>query len=124
MRRMTRLAMLAPIVLLACGSRHAATATEAKDVDFQPLAAQGVRVAEALESLGAPLPPEDRKALDAATKSPDTGKGVEAIQNVLDKHCLLLVEINPESRVKVARGAADAQLVEGGWRTFLVKVAN
>ena len=34
------------------------------------------------------------------------------------------VNINPESRVKVARGPAAAELVEQGWRVFLVKVHN
>src|SRR6266481_1663406 len=36
----------------------------------------------------------------------------------------LLVEINPESRVKVAKGVAAPELVEQGWRQFLVKVQN
>jgi hypothetical protein len=45
-------------------------------------------------------------------------------QAVLDRHCLAGVHINPEMRVKVARGAAGAELVEGGWRQFLVKVHN
>jgi hypothetical protein len=96
----------------------------AKDVDLQPLSAQAARVADALDKLGAPLSPEDRNALDAAPKESDPAKGVAAIERVLDPHCLLLVQINPESRVKVARGPAEAELVEGGWRTFLVKVSN
>jgi hypothetical protein len=41
---------------------------------------------------------------------------------VLDARCLAGVNINPESRVKVARGAAAAELVQQGWRVFLVKV--
>ena len=49
---------------------------------------------------------------------------VEAIQKLLDKRCLAGVNINPESRVKVARGAAVAELAEQGWRVFLVKVHN
>jgi len=35
-----------------------------------------------------------------------------------------MVEINPEARVKVIRGPAEAELIEGGWRSFLVKVQN
>ena len=34
------------------------------------------------------------------------------------------MNINPESRVKVTRGPAQAELLEQGWRTFLVKVHN
>ena len=51
-------------------------------------------------------------------------KTIEQIQRILDKHCLAGVEINPESRVKVQQGPAKAELVEQGWRAFLVKVHN
>src|SRR5436853_1367545 len=84
----------------------------ARDPDFQPLAAQATRLVETLDSLGSPLAPEDRKALLDATTSADPSKAVPEIQRVLDKYCLLLVSINPESRVKVARGAAAAELVQ------------
>ena len=49
---------------------------------------------------------------------------MEQIQRVLDHHCLAGVDINPESRVKVQQGPAKAELVEQGWRAFLVKVQN
>jgi hypothetical protein len=49
---------------------------------------------------------------------------VARIEQVLDKYCLAHVQISPESRVKVAAGAAAARLVEQGWRTFLVRVDN
>jgi hypothetical protein len=42
----------------------------------------------------------------------------------LDPLCLAFVNVNPESRVKVARGPAKAQLVEQGWSVFLIKVHN
>ena len=90
-------------------------------VETQPLAAQAARVAEALAYVGAPLSPADREALRAAASSPDASK---AIQAILDRYCLLDIHINPESRVKVAPGPARAELVEQGWRTFLVKVRN
>jgi hypothetical protein len=90
-------------------------------VETQPFAAQAARIAEALAYVGAPLPPADREALRAAAATPDASA---AIQAVLDRYCLLDVHINPESRVKVAPGPARAELVERGWRTFLVKVRN
>src|SRR5439155_4382621 len=55
---------------------------------------------------------------------PNPERSVEPIQKLLDPLCLLLVEINPESRVKVARGAAAPELVEEGSRQFLVKIQN
>jgi hypothetical protein len=85
------------------------------------MAAQATRVADALAYVGAPLAPADREALRAAAASPDAAA---AIQAVLDRYCLLDVHINPESRVKVAAGPARAELVQRGWRTFLVKVRN
>ncbi|HZO58006.1 MAG TPA: CehA/McbA family metallohydrolase [Bryobacteraceae bacterium] len=87
------------------------------NVELQPLAAQAERVATALELLGDPLPAADRTALRAA-------KTVGAIQDILDKHCLVGVNINPESRVKAQQGEARPELMEQGWRTFLVKVHN
>jgi hypothetical protein len=44
--------------------------------------------------------------------------------HVLDRPYLIEVHINPEMRVKVARGPARATLVERSWRPFLVKVRN
>jgi hypothetical protein len=43
---------------------------------------------------------------------------------VLDKYALAIVEINPESRVKVQPGPAKPELIEAGARVFLVKVIN
>src|SRR3954468_20238083 len=101
-------------VVSALASPLVTHSTRAKDVDFQPLAAQATRVADAMEQLGSPLSPDDRKALDAAVKQADAAKGVADVQQVLDRYCLLLVSINPEGRVKAARGAAEPELVEGG----------
>ena len=95
-----------------------------KNVELQPLVAQVRRVLEAADYLGSPLDAADRKALDAAFKKSDADEGSEAIQRVLDKHCLFGVNINPESRVKVAPGPAKPELVEKGWRQFLVKIHN
>ena len=49
---------------------------------------------------------------------------MEKIQRVLDPLCLVGVHINPESRVKAQAGAAPKQLMEQGWRVFLIKLHN
>src|SRR4051812_44281166 len=90
------------------------------DVPSQPLWAQARRIIEALDYLGNPLPEVDNAALDAAAKTGDGPTLVKAIQKTFDPHCLLAININPESRVKVAQGPAAAQLVEHGWRQFLI----
>jgi hypothetical protein len=94
-------------------------------VEFQPLAAQVARVVQAMDVLGEPLPARDAAELRRLSGLSSGGaKEVEAMQRILDRHALVGVEINPESRVKVQQGQAPARLMEQGWRTFLVKVAN
>jgi len=92
-------------------------------VEAQPLIAQVKRVAEALEFVGSPLGAEERAALSRAYEL-KADEAVEAIQKVLAPRVLIGVHINPESRVKVARGPAVAELMQQGWRTFLVRVHN
>lgn len=93
------------------------------DVPLQPMAAQVRRLMEALDFLGAPLPEADQSALRAALGKADR-QTADIIQGILDKHCLLGVNISPESRVRLDVGQAKRSLVAGGWRTFLLKVHN
>ena len=93
-------------------------------VELQPLAAQVGRVIEALTYLGAPLPEADRRSITEALAGTDERAATARIQEVLDRHSLLDVHINPESRVHVTQGKARPELVEQGWRTFLVKIRN
>lgn len=93
-------------------------------VELQPLAAHVKRLVEALDYLGAPLAPIDKQALAQALNETDAGWASRAIQDVLDKYRLIDVYINPESRVRVTQGVASPELVQNGWRAFLVKVRN
>ena len=90
------------------------------DVEGQPLAANAARLVKALDLLGMPLPEgmatELAKAIDA--------KDAKGVQKILDPRVLLVVNINPESRVKVARGPAEAKLQQAGFVPVLVKVTN
>ncbi len=86
----------------------------------QPVAANAERVAKALAFLGTPLPAELAKALQVAGEKRDA---VE-VQKLLDDRVLFVVTINPEARVKVARGPAAATLQQAGWTPVLVKIAN
>jgi hypothetical protein len=107
-------------LLAAALSARAADAPEVIAVEGQPLAANVRRVVEALEFLGAPLAKEKQAALAAAGQARDAAK----LQQLLDAETLLLVNINPEARVKVARGPAAARLQQAGWTPVLVKVVN
>jgi len=94
-------------------------------VEFQPLAAQISRVLQALELVGEPLPKEDAAEVQKLIQNgPPSARTTERLQRILDKYCLAGVDINPESRVKVQQGQANAVLIEQGWRAFLVKVRN
>ncbi|HKX28890.1 MAG TPA: CehA/McbA family metallohydrolase [Blastocatellia bacterium] len=98
--------------------------SKVQDVELQPLVLQVKRLIEAMDYLGMPLTPRDRKSLEQALNEADASRSRRAIQETLDKYCLVEVQINPESRVKVAPGPARPELVEQGWRSFLVKVRN
>jgi hypothetical protein len=95
-----------------------------RHVELQPLLAQVQRLVAATDYLGAPLPAADRHSLDAAGERRHAEAAVEAIQGVLDRHCLLGVTIHPGAPPVVAPGPAHPELVEQGWRQFLVKVHN
>ena len=97
-----------------------------RNVDLQPLIAQVKRIIAAMDYLGAPLAEDDRSALEGAFRLGDASSNEvgERIQRVLDRSCLVGVEINPEARVKVLPGPAAPELVQHGWRQFLVKVHN
>lgn len=93
-------------------------------VPLQPLAQQVRRLETALNYLGQPLLAADQKEIDNAIADTDEIAAVKRLERTLDKYTLAVVEINPESRVKVEQGLAKPQLVEGGTRLFLVKVLN
>lgn len=115
------------LLLIAAGHFLApsnASAFQAVAVDRQPLEAAAQRVVTALKMAGSPLPAEDLKRLEAIRSVEGNTRAVREIQEVLDVHCLATVQINPESRVKVARGAKAAVLDQRGWTNFLVKVVN
>jgi hypothetical protein len=103
---------------------HEQEATPAAIVDPQPLLAQALRLRDALSFLGSSLSPADDKALTALQNEALSQETVRHIREIFDPYCLAVVNINPEGRVKVDRGAAKPSLIQGGWTSFLVKVEN
>lgn len=93
-------------------------------VQKQPLAAHVRRLQEAMDLAGSPLNKRDIEALESASSGTDDAVAFEQIQRILDPFCLFGVQINAEMRLKVAPGPARPELVEKGWRQFLVKVIN
>ena len=93
-------------------------------VEPKPLLAQAIRLKEALSFLGSSLSKEDEQKLASLQHESLTQASVKKVQDILDPYCLAMVNINPESRVKVVRGPALAKLIQNGWVSFLVKVNN
>jgi hypothetical protein len=111
-------------VVATSNAQEEKTLPRVDDVAAQPLAVHARQIVETLDFTGTPLSPADRKALKESLQKENEAEVVAGVQDVLDKLCLLAVQINPESRVKVAAGPAKPALLEQGWTQFLVKVHN
>ena len=61
-----------------------------------------------------------RRDVTTAARERDAGR----LQQLLDDRVLLVVHINPESRVRVARGPAAAVLQQAGYTPAIVKILN
>src|SRR5262249_13055861 len=72
------------------------------------------------------LPEDVERRLTAllADEIKDADRALEQLQDLLDPLCLIGVHINPESRVKAARGTPEAVLTRDRPRLVLVKVHN
>ena len=93
-------------------------------VPLQPLADQVRQLETTLEFLGQPLTRSDQAGINAAFAKAEPETAVTETEAILDKYTLVIVTINPESRVSVKRGPAAASLIQNGTRLFLVKVIN
>jgi hypothetical protein len=123
MRRACRIALMA--VLFAWTSRGAAQTTLplVKDVDAAALRQQCGRLRSVLA--GAITAKDAEKLAELArVQATPAEEYAAAVQQLLDPYCLIGVSINPESRVKAARGPRDADLVRGRATLVLVKVHN
>ncbi|MEJ7740397.1 MAG: CehA/McbA family metallohydrolase [Chitinophagaceae bacterium] len=117
------------LVHLTAFAQHPATHSSSAlrvihEVEPQPLLAQAIRLKEALAFLGSSLSAGDMKRLTGLQHQTLSPAITTLIQEIIDPYCLAMVNINPESRVKVERGPAKARLIQGGWTSFLVKVNN
>jgi len=97
-----------------------------RDVEFREMRRPCERLLEALADVKSPFPAQQAKALTTILleggKDPESA--VKQIQELLDPYCLIQVTINPESRVKAARGPAHAEMPLDREKFFLVKVHN
>ena len=96
------------------------------DVDVRALRVQCRQLLEGLAKVKAALPPETERELRDLLKDEKKPSDETAakIQRLLNAQCLVAVSINPESRVKAARGPRSAELVAGKETVVLVRVLN
>ncbi len=120
----TRPTLVLSVLLALSRAVFAADSIVVGDAEPQPLLALAERIEAGLHAAGGALKAEDAARLRALGDAPQKKATARAVQEVLDPYCLAAVHINPEMRVKVSRGPAQARLVQGGWSTFLVKVHN
>ncbi len=94
--------------------------------EWRPVRDQCRSLLQALRETDGALPAEVEKKLAAllAEDVKDGDRALERLQELLDPLCLVGVSINPESRVKAARGPAPAELVRDRSIIVLVKVHN
>lgn len=115
--------VIVALLAFSFGGDHSAESAESVPAR-QPLVAQVRRIVDALEVVGAPLSDAEKEAIEKATTLESDAEAIQQIQKVLDRLCLAVVTISPESRVKAQPGDAPRELVQHGWRPFLIKVNN
>jgi hypothetical protein len=99
---------------------------ETEDADWPALRTGCIDLASTMQSLQGPLSSRQLRDLrELLTASPkDQADATRQVQALLDPFALVAVRINPESRVKVARGPAPARLSLDRPSYFLIKVVN
>lgn len=98
-------------------------AGSASAVPAQPFLAHARRVAAALAALGEPIADWDAQINRALANGGVAAAAIEA-ERLLNGRSLLSAVISPEARVGTVRGAAVPELVQGGWRLFLLRIDN
>src|SRR5690242_14963169 len=73
-------------------------------ISLQPFAQQVRQAETSLAYLGQPLSQQDQDAINQAIGKSEETAAILQLENILDKYTLAVVEINPESRVKVQQG--------------------
>ena len=93
-------------------------------VETPPLLKSIRRLMEAMSYIGSPLPNSVVTPLEQISLTDDAQTVTMKVQALLDPLCIAGVSVTKNGAPLVARGEADALLMEQGWRTFLVKVVN
>lgn len=120
MNRITRRDLLAGLGLI--GASRLCPSLAAENVDLSPQAYFAIvtRVIDALATMGAPVTSDDARQLTILSKQNDFA-AINAAERILDRYTLARITLGDP---QIAAGGAERRLIEQGWRTFLVRVAN
>ena len=107
-------------------SGKASTLPIIEDVEVQPFSVHVRNLIDAMESLGTPFGDSERNKLKEALRDTDERRASRQIQQELDRRSLTGIRIQPNGNIvsKASPLVGKAELIEGGWRQFLVKVHN
>lgn len=107
------------VFLIVAISSHFSIAEDAKD-EFTPLKKNAEAILATLERLKAPAPAATVSRLEQAIVQRDTN----AIENAMEELVCLKITINPEGRVRLARGESVPELKKGQPAYALLRIEN
>ncbi|MCS5560500.1 MAG: CehA/McbA family metallohydrolase, partial [Marinobacter nauticus] len=118
-------------LLLVGVVEHGTTSADAAEdlptitsVEAQPLLASIERLIEAMDYVGSPFPGDVVSELQQLSSADDAAAVTSRVQQVLDPFCLVGVSLQEKGPPIAKPGPIKRELLEQGWRTFLVKVVN
>jgi hypothetical protein len=100
-------------------------ALESKTIQVppQPYFAGVQRALDTLAKLGVPVTAADEQQIASLARQNDTA-AVSAAETILERYTFAKLFIESDHSVHIAPGGAPRQLLEQGWRIFLVRVEN
>lgn len=82
-------------------------------------------ISQAMLYLNADFTDKDRQVLQRVAEGKSVSKAVlSKAKKLLDSKVLLTLNVANRNLIDVSLGSAKAQLIQGGWSTFLVKIIN
>lgn len=96
---------------------------DTRDNDDAISLAQCHRIAEMMRESGQPLPADEEKRLLALWEHPTVTSAADTYR-ILDEYTLMRVRLDRRGIGRCSRGGAIPELVEKGWRAFLVRIEN
>lgn len=107
----------------AGGARLLPAWASTESIAPQPYFAEVMRAVDALAKLGSPVAADDAQQLAGLARQSDAA-AVAAAERLLDRYTLTRVLIDAVGTTETTSGGAVRNLVEQGWRLFLVRIAN